>query len=46
VRKRFGARELAAATLIVGVAVVYWSARSAPPVTRATDDGSVLEERP
>ncbi|MEO1584629.1 MAG: hypothetical protein AAFR96_08665 [Planctomycetota bacterium] len=34
-RKRLGAREVAAAVLIIGVAVVYWSRPAAPPVTIA-----------
>ena len=36
-RKRIGARELAAAALIIGVAVCYWMQPSSPPVTIASD---------
>ncbi|MEO1718237.1 MAG: hypothetical protein AAFR76_14135 [Planctomycetota bacterium] len=37
-RKRIGPRELGAAALIVGIAVVYWMQPAAPRVTVASGE--------
>ncbi len=43
-RKRFGAREFAAAVLIVGASVVYWIGTASPPVTLAPDSHEATTE--